>query len=1135
MSVEKYRKGMPISVKAREQFRIADLFPEQKEGRREKEPGTTYAEAQEIAQLLNRKNKADRYPEHRVSTASVFALGLIRTFQYIIIKLYSEKNGGEVSLQLLKHLAQSPGRKETESTLSSFETEFFKPSHSARTEEEQIEELLLLWLTNQNRAARFMRGLFSDRDLERHTSYQEVIASCYLFFSKLQGFGPGNLHLMDMLRSPAINYPDNLLAQLEYIRDHWGPLLGSFLELLLRGIDYLKEEQRPFFPPGPGPSRIPIFRKGSEEYERFSSDSHWMPEVVLIAKSTLVWLNQLSRFYHREIHRLDQIPDQELDVLAERGFTALWLIGLWERSDASRKIKQWSGNQEAAASAYSLKRYEIAEELGGWEALDNLRERCRQRGIRLASDMVPNHTGLDSDWLFEHPEWFIQCSAPPFPGYTYSGESVVDHPDIEVHLEDHYWDRSDAAVTFQYVDRRSGSCRYIYHGNDGTSMPWNDTAQLDYLNPHVREVVIQTILHVARNFPIIRFDAAMTLAKKHIQRLWYPQPGHGGDIPSRSRFGIDETEFHERIPEEFWREVVDRVAAEVPDTLLLAEAFWMMEGYFVRTLGMHRVYNSAFMNMLKNEENAKYRQTIKNTLEYDPEILKRFVNFMNNPDEDTAYAQFGDGDKYFGVCTMMTAMPGLPMFGHGQIEGFREKYGMEFRKAYLSEEPDRMLIERHEREIFPLTRIRSLFAEVEHFNFYDFHETEGRVNENVFVWSNKKGEERAIVAYNNCYQSSTGSFSESVPVNRRRENGRRELVTGFLAANLDFTSDDNWFLIFQEQRSGLWFIRENKNLFGEGFGLILAGYQSQLFLNFREVYDSLGIYRYLCEKLGGSGTKDIERMEKELRAAPVREPFRRLLSKERIAQVEDSFRSGDSSLLTLLDDTIEDYRAFLAGCRQVGYGDAITAAEEEYRDQMIRLDLLLACKTEEEPSLPSGAEGYLLRGLSIAPEAAVVLYAKALLTPLWRLLDSKAEKAGTFALCDAAEAIEELLLPELFDEALLAVGVAEPFLPELRLLISLLPRLENWTRLTLQGSPAERLKQILSIPEVARYCGINEYEGIRWYGGESLQQLFWYLAVLAMPDDRALGYEIVRRWHVAEEEADYRLDQLFELLENQAS
>ena len=49
------------------------------------------------------------------------------------------------------------------------------------------------------------------------------------------------------------------------------------------------------------------------------------------------------------------------------------------------------------------------------------------------------------------------------------------------------------------------------------------------------------------------------------------------------------------MPHEFWREVVDRVATEVPGTLLLAEAFWLMEGYFVRTLGMHRVYNSAFM------------------------------------------------------------------------------------------------------------------------------------------------------------------------------------------------------------------------------------------------------------------------------------------------------------------------------------------------------------------------------------------------------------------------------------------------------------------------------------------------------------------------------------------------------------
>ena len=95
--------------------------------------------------------------------------------------------------------------------------------------------------------------------------------------------------------------------------------------------------------------------------------------------------------------------------------------------------------------------------------------------------------------------------------------------------------------------------------------------------------MIQTILEVARRFPVIRFDAAMTLARKHVQRLWYPPPGHGGAIPSRAANSVPAAEFDACVGGEFWREVVERVREEVPDTLLLAEAFWMMEGYFVRT------------------------------------------------------------------------------------------------------------------------------------------------------------------------------------------------------------------------------------------------------------------------------------------------------------------------------------------------------------------------------------------------------------------------------------------------------------------------------------------------------------------------------------------------------------------------
>ncbi len=205
----------------------------------------------------------------------------------------------------------------------------------------------------------------------------------------------------------------------------------------------------------------------------------------------------------------------------------------------------------------------------------------------------------------------------------------------------------------------------------------------------MREAVIQTILAVARRFPIIRFDAAMTLAKRHIQRLWYPEPGTAGAIPSRAEYSMTKAEFDRAdAGRSSGARSLTGSRRRRPDTLLLAEAFWLMEGYFVRTLGMHRVYNSAFMNMMRDEKNAEYRLVIKNTLEFDPQILKRYVNFMNNPDEKTAVDQFGTGDKYFGVATVMATMPGLPMFGHGQIEGFAERYGMEYRRAYVDETPD---------------------------------------------------------------------------------------------------------------------------------------------------------------------------------------------------------------------------------------------------------------------------------------------------------------------------------------------------------------------------------------------------------------------------------------------------------------
>ena len=894
-----------VSRAARERYGLdAATLPSPVQDGVEPPPGlrSDLAAAREVAARINRRRPAADV----IAPGQLYAVGLIDEILRAVVALYRREHGPDAFADALASIEGRLGREAVESTLravaDAFPTgdayaggvtpdEYLASSTAGRSNRElALERLLHVWLANANPAFAPFRDLFHDAPL-RDTAYPQIIAALQAHFHARPPFGPDEQPLVTMLRSPAVAVPDSLAGQLRYIRERWGALLGGLLDrLALLALDVLAEEELALWRrmhPGTGVADGRIGILGDEgESERFSPDRDWMPQLVLMAKSTHVWLDQLSRRHSRDIRTLDAVPDEELDRLARWGFTGLWLIGLWQRSAASQRIKALRGNPDAAASAYSLHEYRIADELGGEAAYEELRVRAWRRGIRLASDMVPNHMGIDSRWLMEHPERFLSLDRPPYPSYTFSGPDLSSDPRVGVYIEDHYWDGTDAAVVFRRVDRWSGEERFVYHGNDGTSTPWNDTAQLDYLRPEVREAVIQTVLDVARRFPVIRFDAAMTLAKRHIQRLWYPEPGGAGAIPSRAEHGLTKAEFDSAMPVEFWREVVDRVAAEAPDTLLLAEAFWLMEGYFVRTLGMHRVYNSAFMHMLRDERNAGYRTVIKETLAFDPEILKRYVNFMNNPDERTAVDQFGKGDKYIGICTLLATLPGLPMFGHGQVEGFAEKYGMEFRRAMWDEAPDPWLVERHEREIFPLLHRRRVFAEAAGFRLYDFVTDGGAVNEDVFAYSNRAGGDRVLIVYHNRYGSASGAIRESVPYAERGQDGAgRRLARQSLADALGVGEPGGW-LRFRDEANGVEYLRAVDDLRERGLPLLLGAYQRHVFVDFREIPAAAATpYLRLAERLAGRGVPSLDEALRELVLEPVRAPFARIVSGETATQL----------------------------------------------------------------------------------------------------------------------------------------------------------------------------------------------------------------------------------------------------------
>jgi glycosidase len=886
--------------------------------------------SRQLAHQMNTVRETSQHPELVVNPGALFAMGLIDEITHVLFAQYRETVDPQVINDALNWFQERVGAQGLEKLLLTFVDKF--PGSSVHRGEQTpekwlqgstngypnrhaaFEELVMLWLSNKNPAFRPFQELFDESNLQPAQTYNMVTAQLRDYFATRPPADPEYPNLIDMMRAPAMVSPDSLSGQLEFVRRKWSARIANIVRKLMLASDVLKEEDvaiwMRFHPPSEAAeaarrrrdqSNAPRDHRGEvlefssqqQEYERFSPDQDWMPNTVLIAKSTYVWLDQLSKRYQRHIHRLDQIPDEELSTLAHRGFNALWLIGVWERSRASQTIKRLCGNAEAVASAYSLYDYAIAADLGGEEAYRNLRDRAQQRGIRLASDMVPNHMGIDSRWVIDHPEWFLSRHDSPYPAYRFDGPDLSNDGRVEIKIEDHYFEQSDAAVVFRRRDKWTGSTQFVYHGNDGTSFPWNDTAQLNYLSAQVREQVMQTILHVARLFPIIRFDAAMTLAKRHIQRLWFPVPGAGGAIPSRAESSMTQAEFDAAIPHEFWREVVDRVAVEVPGTLLLAEAFWLMEGYFVRTLGMHRVYNSAFMVMMRDEDNAKYRSVLKNTMEFDPGIMKRYVNFMSNPDERTAIDQFGSGDKYFGVASMMATLPGLPMFGHGQVEAFTEKYGMEYYRPRYDEVPNEWLIDRHQREIAPLLHQRKLFAESDHFLLYDFWRPEGVVDENVFAYSNRNGDQRALVLFNNSYGSTRGTIHHSTNFAHKESGSLRQRD---LRDGLGLTADSDAFIAYRDVSSGLEYLRRASDMAFNGFSIDLRGYQYCVLLQWRELRsDAQHPWAALHDQLRGDGVPNLEEAFIDLQMKPVHDALYALLDPELVRSFADESQLLDAA------------------------------------------------------------------------------------------------------------------------------------------------------------------------------------------------------------------------------------------------
>jgi glycosidase len=354
--------------------------------------------------------------------------------------------------------------------------------------------------------------------------------------------------------------------------------------------------------------------------------------------NTRVWLTELSRKLSKAA-TLDDIPDAELDRLAEMGFDWIWFLSVWQTGAAGQRVSrsnpEWRRefqetlpdlrDEDILGSGFAITGYTAHASLCGDAGLARLRERLKKRGLRLMLDFVPNHTAMDHPWVEDHPEYYVQ------------GTEL---------------DLARAPHNYTWIKRRRGDLLLAY-GRDPFFPGWPDTLQLNYANSATQEAIIGELLKVAAKCDGVRCDMAMLVLPEVFERTW--------DLHS----------------EPFWPKANQRVRERFPEFRFMAEVYWDLE-WTMQQQGFDYAYDKRLYDRLRDGHARPVREHFLAGLDYQDKLAR----FLENHDEPRAAATFPTGiHEAAAVITFFS--PGLRFFQQGEFQGRKKRIS-----AHLGRGPD---------------------------------------------------------------------------------------------------------------------------------------------------------------------------------------------------------------------------------------------------------------------------------------------------------------------------------------------------------------------------------------------------------------------------------------------------------------
>jgi hypothetical protein len=449
---------------------------------------------------------------------------------------------------------------------------------------------------------------------------------------------------------------------------------------------------------------------------------------------------------------------------------------------------------------------------------------------------------------------------------------------------------------------------------------------------------------------------------------------------------------------------------------------------------------------------------------------------------------------------------------------------MEYRRAYWDERIDDDLVRRHEREIFPLMRRRKLFSGAENFALYDFTAPEGWVDENVFAYSNRFGDQRALILYNNAYNSTRGRVQLSTAINIGAGD-EKTLVRRGLAEALGLRADQGVYYTFRDYQAGMWYLRSGQQLAAEGLYAELHAYQYHAFLDWREIHDGDGAWAELSRRLAGYPVADIDEAYREMLLDPVLLPFREIMN----AAMLKGLAAGNPQVR--LD--------FVAGLARF-----LTVAGSYVHSKII-LEDHLKIAAEELNTLPLKAS-LVTAGVETAPAAK----ARALLEPhgmpldhitiAWitvhHLADLQKPEDGLDDPPTVRKYLDEWLLHKVIRQAFREYGADETEAHFDALLVSIVAVYSDVLLPEARQVLSAKMQRLFEDPAVGEFLNYNRYDGALWLNKERLERLVAALFAVGLVRRQTSGdltdhglsevCRAARRILENAERAGYQLDKL---------